>query len=374
MLDGTFSGGLELYPKHGVTALQVIHIFVTCGRMAASVLTPPFVSQSHDSKGVSCQGGSNPANMTRILSSFSNTNESHHEWESGGSRIHVAFAICGSFGIATSVYIVAIWLSSSRNGERRDAKPCVEKGKLEGDGDAESRVGKNSVEERVNHDIQEERKSSFAGQGALVETYKHTRFTKASTIFWSALMLGFETGLESTATAYMFNFLSYLGIENGAALNINSYFNITINVFRIAFIFINLKVPVRASLIFCVLLATGSMVGMIFAGQNETLVLIFCILLGVGLSSNYPSMYAFINDRVRMTPKAGGIILCAAGVVRAVDPVIISQFICQTPQVFLYTLLGNMAVVLISFTFLELSIFMYIKTGLMKARDLTETN
>lgn len=315
-----FSEGLELFRTHEAVALQIIHIFYTFGQMTAAVMVKPFVSKGENSTADVCDGDQEQQH------------QHENEDDSGVSKTAIAFAICALICILASSYMLVIWIGLKVRGCRRRGEescnytqdagasitnsqdtigPLPLVGRIDGvrtdvNNDSESlrdakRDGFDSTETLANH-------PSSPSSGILVENYSHTKFTKAWTVFWAALMLSFESGLEGITFAYMFNYLSYSGVEKDRALDINSFLNISYIVSRVIVLFVNLKVPVKASLIFCLLLASVSILGLIFARQNRTLVMVLCILLGAGFSLNYPSMNAFINDRIRMTSAIGGII------------------------------------------------------------------
>lgn len=82
-------------------------------------------------------------------------------------------------------------------------------------------------------------------------------------------------------------------------------------------------------LIGCVLLA-------IYANSREDMLWLANAILGVGFSSVYASIYAFLEQQIRVTNRVGSIFVFAGGLTAAVSPSLVGQYIEANPLILVW--------------------------------------
>lgn len=334
------SGTIDLFPDTAAQKLQFMYLCCTMGLLLSSAISRPYVASDKTTQdGVHSNQTAHGVqlNLTDVVYDGDNPDFESH--------IDIPYGIIGGLCFASAIYMLIVWAHLRKSGDSNASQKSTDS---RGDQDSKS---ENEI------DLLEKKGEEWtASQQEEPDEDRHAPVSKWWTVFWSAIMLSFERGVDVMAFSYLTNYLVYIGLSKQTSIDINSYFNLAYNLIRILGIFVLAKIQVRTLLATCLTLSTVAMIGLYFAGSHQTPVYVNVIVMGVFLSTNYPSTYAYINERIRMSPLIGGIVLCASGVIMGTEPILIGYLIRETPQIFLYLLLCNSLIVICSMIIIELSL------------------
>ena len=85
-----------------------------------------------------------------------------------------------------------------------------------------------------------------------------------------------------------------------------------------------------------VLMLAGTMILALYANTSETMMWVGNCILGIGFSSVYASIYAFLERQIRVTNRIGSIFVFAGGLTAAVSPSLVGQYIEPNPLVLVW--------------------------------------
>lgn len=118
-------------------------------------------------------------------------------------------------------------------------------------------------------------------------------------------------------------------------------------------------------LIGCVLLA-------IYANSREDMLWLANAILGVGFSSVYASIYAFLEQQIRVTNRVGSIFVFAGGLTAAVSPSLVGQYIEANPLILVWF---NLACCLLCLAiFVAIHLIVSFSQKRQKKRELAKEN
>lgn len=85
-----------------------------------------------------------------------------------------------------------------------------------------------------------------------------------------------------------------------------------------------------------ILMLTGTMILAVYANSSETMLWLGNVILGLGFSSVYASIYAFLENQFRVTNRVGSIFVFAGGLTAAVSPSLVGQYIEASPLILVW--------------------------------------
>ena len=85
-----------------------------------------------------------------------------------------------------------------------------------------------------------------------------------------------------------------------------------------------------------VLMLAGTMILALYSNTSELMMWIGNCILGIGFSSVYASIYAFLERQIRVTNRIGSIFVFAGGLTAALSPSLVGQYIEPNPLVLVW--------------------------------------
>ncbi|RWS29144.1 sodium-dependent glucose transporter 1-like protein [Leptotrombidium deliense] len=149
---------------------------------------------------------------------------------------------------------------------------------------------------------------------------------------------------------------SKLNVSDTDAAFMNSAMNVAFTCFRGISIIANMIIESKILIYFDLfVLSIATTILFIFINTSQTMLYVGNILMGVGFSSIYPSIYAFVEQYIDVTNFIGSLFAFASGVTAIIYPPVIGEYIERNPLVVLY--LNVMSISLTLFAFVALHIF-----------------
>ncbi|KAJ6643567.1 Sodium-dependent glucose transporter 1 [Pseudolycoriella hygida] len=107
-----------------------------------------------------------------------------------------------------------------------------------------------------------------------------------------------------------------------------------------------------------ILLTISNTILFVWGGHSITLLWVGSIMIGVGMSTVYPSLYAFIEKYLFITESVSGIITVSSSFVAAMYPVIVGNSVETNPEILMYVNYVSISVCYIAFSLLFSMTFM----------------
>lgn len=111
------------------------------------------------------------------------------------------------------------------------------------------------------------------------------------------------------------------------------------------------------------LMLLGTFVLAIYANTSETMLWVGNIILGAGFSSVYASVYAFLEQQIRITNRIGSVFVFAGGLTAALSPSLVGQYIEPNPLILVWFNLVCCLLCLTIFIIIHLSVYLAGKKG-----------
>lgn len=337
---------LDTYKEHNATPLQIMHFCFGMGTTLSSVWVSAIGTSGPQLNNLENTTTTNmsttylttqgleeitisPSPNSDVPSSISPIDSSH-------DKLPLIFGVAAVPSFISTIYFIGgfiyfIYFHSSGRGHS-DSKigASGEKSDIKTDDDSQSEVLRN--------------------------TYK------IWTLVWAILMLGAQIGVEIVTAGYLDTFYHKKNFSDETAHNLNTAYLVGYNAGRLIAIFVSTKIRPMPIIIALNMLYPVSAIAMHFAsGHPDTPAWSYalCVLLGLGYSANYPAMFSYINSRVPITNKNSGFMLAFTGIVMAVDPLIVGQFIDTFPPVLLILIVAHCFIAMGSLGIIEYSFWIF---------------
>lgn len=85
-----------------------------------------------------------------------------------------------------------------------------------------------------------------------------------------------------------------------------------------------------------VLMLIGTIILALYSNTSVTMLWVGNCILGVGFSSVYASVYAFLENQIRVTNRIGSIFVFAGGLTAALSPSLVGQYIEASPLILVW--------------------------------------
>lgn len=115
-----------------------------------------------------------------------------------------------------------------------------------------------------------------------------------------------------------------------------------------------------------VLMLLGTIILAIYANSSETMLWVGNIVLGCGFSSVYASIYAFLEQNIRVTNRIGSLFVFAGGLTAALSPSLVGQYIEANPLILVWFNLACCLLCLIILIIIHLTIYLNGKKSVKK--------
>ncbi|KAH9417978.1 hypothetical protein DERP_008231 [Dermatophagoides pteronyssinus] len=117
------------------------------------------------------------------------------------------------------------------------------------------------------------------------------------------------------------------------------------------------------------LMLLGTILLAIYANNSETMLWVGNIILGCGFSSVYASIYAFLEQKIRVTNRIGSLFVFAGGLTAAVSPSLVGQYIEANPLILVWFNLACCLLCLTIFVIIHLTVYLQAAKSVAKSFD-----
>lgn len=117
------------------------------------------------------------------------------------------------------------------------------------------------------------------------------------------------------------------------------------------------------------LMLLGTIILAIYSNSSETMLWVGNVILGCGFSSVYASIYAFLEQKIRVTNRIGSIFVFAGGLTAAVSPSLVGQYIEANPLILVWFNLVCCLLCLTIFVIIHLTVYLQEKKPLKHYSD-----
>lgn len=191
--------------------------------------------------------------------------------------------------------------------------------------------------------------SSMSVTTALIPRKQNSVKRKIVLIGLSCFVIGFYSALQMCTQQFLPTYAHFLPLKlsstEGAEILFG--FQIGFNIGRLVGIFLVLKI--RTHFIFVgnlIVLSMANTILFIWGGDSMALFWIGCVMMGLGMSTVYPTFFAFIEEFLNITETVSGSVTVAGGFVATISCLIMGKFVERSPEILVYV---NYASIFLSF-------------------------
>lgn len=197
--------------------------------------------------------------------------------------------------------------------------------------------------------------SSVSVTTPLISRNRNASKRKFYVIGLSCCVIGFYSALELCTQQFLPTYAHFspmkLSPTEGARVLFGLQLGFTIG--RLVGIFLVRKI--RPHFLFAgnlILLTISNTILFVWGGSSIKLLWLGSIMIGVGMSTVYPSLYAFIEKYLFVTETVSGIITVSGGFVSSIYPVIVGNSVVTNPEILMYVNYVSISVCWIAFSLL----------------------
>ena len=179
---------------------------------------------------------------------------------------------------------------------------------------------------------------------------------KVVVIVFSSLILGGTASMEIVASFYLPTYAHYaFGFTEAAAAHLFSAYQTSYAVARLAGIFIIMKVSPKFILITNLSLVAGASLFLIFT-TGATSAYIGSILLGIGFSTTFPTVYTYLQSHLELTNVIGAVLLVGGRGLSSFTPVVVGSYIETFPNIVTWMNVGTDAIMAVSLVIIAVAV------------------
>lgn len=205
--------------------------------------------------------------------------------------------------------------------------------------------------------------------GTSWERNRNARKRKIYVIGLSCCVIGFYSALELCTQQFLPTYTHFspmkLSPTDGARVLFGLQLGFTIS----RFVGIILVQRVRPHFIFVgnlILLTISNTILFIWGGSSMTMLWVGSVMIGVGMSTVYPSLYAFIEKYLNITETVSGVITISGGFISSIYPVIVGNSVEAKPEILMYVNYISISVCYVSFSLLFCMTYMRSSRGYVR--------
>lgn len=174
-------------------------------------------------------------------------------------------------------------------------------------------------------------------------------------VLLGSLLLFFHMGTEGNCNTFIVEFVTFLGNERKVGAYEASLLLTFYSIFRFISIFTAGKLPVHVMIFLHLTIVLSSAVMMFFLAQSSLMLLsITFATFGIGASSLFPSIYAYLGVHLTMSSKLTGIFVASSASANIFIQLLNGHFLQSHPMSFVYINLFTVTASLITFALLHL--------------------
>ncbi|RWS24908.1 sodium-dependent glucose transporter 1-like protein [Leptotrombidium deliense] len=169
-----------------------------------------------------------------------------------------------------------------------------------------------------------------------VEIRKKLRFYNLACILLGSLLLCFYCGSEYNIFSYLPTFLIELPlkISKQTTAMMSATFGAMFTLFRFISILVATKVQTSTMLYISLADLILAYLLLLFAHESVVAIWISIVFIGIGCSSVFASIYAFIEQRINITNVIASIFMMSCAIISIVWPIIIGNHVDRNPMIF----------------------------------------
>lgn len=152
----------------------------------------------------------------------------------------------------------------------------------------------------------------------------------------ASLLLFFYMGTESNCNTFIIEFVTFSGYERKFGAYLASLLLTLYSIFRFISIFTSRKLPAHVMLFMNMSIVILASVLMLFASSSLIFLSITFSIFGIGTSSNFPSLYAYLGVKLNMSSKLMGILMASAAAANIVVQLVNGHLLQLYPMTFVY--------------------------------------
>ncbi|XP_054157271.1 major facilitator superfamily domain-containing protein 4A-like [Oppia nitens] len=160
-----------------------------------------------------------------------------------------------------------------------------------------------------------------------------------SILITGSIMLCFYEGMENINFEYLstFNVNTDLKLSEQTSDVIMSVMSASYTLGRGIGIILAIKVQPKYFLYTnFILISIGNLILYLSANTSEIWLYVGTVILGFGFSTVFPSIFSYMESRIRLTNTVCGILSVSCAIIATVDPIIVGQYISNYPYILLY--------------------------------------
>ena len=175
-------------------------------------------------------------------------------------------------------------------------------------------------------------------------------------ILFSSLILGGTASMESVANNYLPTYVHYaFGFTEAAAAKLFGVFQLSFTLARLAGIFIIMKVSPKFILIVNLSLVAGASLSLIFT-TTTTSAYIGSALLGIGFSTIFPTVYAYLQAHLEFTHIIASVLLVGGLSIASFTPMIVGAYIETFANIVTWLNVGTDAIMAVSLVIVAVAV------------------
>ena len=201
----------------------------------------------------------------------------------------------------------------------------------------------------------------------------HSKLPKCyyyTVIVLGGLLLCFEASLEQNAFNYLQTFIVNvdLKLSKSKGAQITSAASAAYTIASGLSILLATKIKTVYMLYIDFVVATiGCVVMLIYGDNSEIGVWLGVCTIGFAISSAYPCIYSFLEERINVTNNVCGFFMFSSSILTTIEPIYVGKYIEKRPMIFVYANLINAIVCLVIYIALH-------STDIMRSRSTTNQN
>ncbi|KAI1291085.1 hypothetical protein HDE_07647 [Halotydeus destructor] len=289
---------LELWRQDSNFYLQCMHFFFAFGSAIGPLISEPYLSPETD--------GSSPDPSSKSLIIVPYT------W--------AAMAMFTASLIQIAMYIWSPYTQGGEDDDQSEDRDVIEKESL--------------ISSETNMDVPKNYLSVLVLSGGL--------------------LLGLDVVVEVNSSVYLQAFVVNIGLTKSKGALMLGALSSAFTVGRLVAIFLATQMK-PAYMLFgdFALMMIGNL--LILLNHSETGLWLGLIILGFGFASCYPTVYAYIGERIQITDMISGVFLFVSSIGNIIEPLIVGKLIVKHPLIFVYVNLFCTSGLIILFSYLNCS-------------------
>lgn len=256
--------------------------------------------------------------------------------------LRIPFYVVGSMALLTVVVNLIIYFAFRNRGQYVPIGNNIQEPAVETSWERESISSRSSS-------------SSVSVTTALISRNRNSSKRKIYVVGLSCCVIGFYSALELCTQQFLPTYAHFspmqLSPTEGAKVLFGLQLGFTIG--RLVGIFLVLKI--QPHFIFAgnlIVLTIANTILFIWGGTSMSLLWVGSIMIGVGMSTVYPALYAFVEKYLLITETVSGTITIASGLIASIYPVIVGNSVEKNPEILMYVNYVSIIVCYIAFILL----------------------